>query len=68
MPRARGKDADRTKKGGGTQHEVVREGQVQHQRGKLPTQPEMQDDPQAQRRTGQRATVSASPTKPTRKT
>lgn len=68
MPRARGKDADRTKKGGGTRHEVVREGQVQHQRGEFPTQAEMQHDPQAQRRTGQRSVVNASPTKPSRKT
>jgi hypothetical protein len=59
MPRSRGKDSDQHKRSAGTQHEVVREGQPQHQRGKLPPQAEMQHDPQSQKRTGQRATRSA---------
>jgi hypothetical protein len=59
MPRIRGKDSDLQKRSTGTQHEVVREGQPQHQRGKLPPQAEMQHDPEAQSKTGQRATRSA---------
>lgn len=59
MPRSRGKDPEPQKRGKGTQYERVREGQPQHQRGKLPPQAEMQHDPEQQRRTGQRATRSA---------
>ena len=66
MPRARGRDANQHKRSSGTQHEIVREGQVQHQRGRLPPQPEMQHDPESQSKTGQRSTHPASPVAPTR--
>ena len=59
MPRSRGKDQEPRKRSAGTQYERVREGQPQHQRGKLPPQAERQRDPEQQRRTGQRATRSA---------
>jgi hypothetical protein len=59
MPRRRGHDQGPGKRSSGTQHEIVREGQPQHQRGKPPPQAEMQHDREQQRRTGQRSTRTA---------
>lgn len=59
MPRRRGHDRNPRKQSTGTQYERVREGQPQHQRGTLPPQAEMQENPEKQRRTGQRGTRTA---------
>lgn len=59
MPRRRGHDRNLKKQSTGTQYEQVRAGQPQHQRGALPPQAEMQENPEQQRRTGQRATRTA---------